>query len=367
MNENNNVPTQAEDTIDLIVLVKMLWEGRKRIIKITIFFMLFGLFVALFSQKEYTASTTMVPQSSGGGPKLSGSLGGLAAMAGFNIGGVVDGDIPPTLYPEIVNSIPFQKELVKTNLSIEGLAEQITFAHYYEEVYSPGVFGYVKKYTLGLPGVIIKAIRGERQSNSLLQNNENLKIISITEGDKELIERLESQLNIDINDNDGYVTISMRMPEPVAAAQMVKKAQILLQDAITDFKIQKAKDQLTFVEERYEEKEKEAKAAQNKLAQFRDRNKNVSTATAQTEQERLIAEYNLVYGVYSELAKQLETQKIRVKQNTPVFTILEPVSIPIEKSKPQRPLILIIWTFLGGIVGVGTIFGKEFLQSFKVK
>lgn len=155
------------------------------------------------------------------------------------------------------------------------------------------------------------------------------------------------------------------MPQAKAAAQMVQKAQVLLQDAITDFKIQKAKDQLAFVGERYAEKEKEANLAQQKLANFRDRNKNVSTAKAQTELERLTAEYNLVYGVYSELAKQLETQKIQVKENTPVFTVIEPVSVPIQKSKPKRAMILVIWTFLGGIVGVGMVFGKEFLGSIK--
>lgn len=363
MTEQKNI-TQAEDEIDLIALAKTLWEGRRTVIKTTIIFMLIGLFVAIFSEKEYTASCTMVPQSAEGGSKLGGSLGGLAAMAGINLGSIGGGsDIPPTLYPKIVNSIPFQKELMKTPLSIEGQSEQVTFAHYYEEIYSPGLFGYMKKYTIGLPGVILKAIRGDGTDVRLASSEEE--ILSINQEEKELIERLQEQFFIEFNDKDGYISLSALMPEAKASAQMVQKAQVLLQDAITNFKIQKAKDQLVFVEERYAEKEKEAKEAQQKLARFRDRNKNVSTATAQTELERLTAEYNLVYGVYSELAKQLETQKIQVEEDTPVFTVIEPVSIPFEKSKPKRAMILVIWTFLGGIVGVGMVFGKEFLGSIK--
>lgn len=362
MTENNNIQTQADDEIDLIQLAKTLWEGRRTVIKTTLIFMLLGLFIAIFSPKEYTASTTMVPQSAEGGSKLGGSLGGLAAMAGINLGSMGGGStIPPTLYPKIVNSIPFQKELMKTPLSIEGQTEQVTFAEYYLEIKKPGLLGYIKKYTIGLPGIILKAIRGNG-SDAILASTDN-DLLTITGDEKKLIEILSAQLSLEVNDKDGYISLSARMPEAKAAAQMAQKAQILLQNAITNFKIQKAKDELAFVEERYVEKEKEAKVAQQKLATFRDRNKNVSTATAQTEQERLTAEYNLVYGVYSELAKQFETQKIQVKEDTPVFTVIEPVSIPIDKSKPKRGMVLVIWTFIGGIVGFGVVFGRQLYKD----
>lgn len=366
MQEEQKNTSQTEDEIDLIQLAKTLWEGRRTVIRTTIIFMVLGLFIAIFSAKEYTASTTMVPQSSEGGSSMGSSLGGLAAMAGINLGSMGGGsDIPPTLYPKILGSIPFQKELMQTKLSIEGQNEKVTFADYYLEIKKPNLLGYIKKYSIGLPGVIIKAIRGDADKFQSRVEGEGL--ISISMDEKKLIERLSEQLSLEVNDKDGYVSLSARMPEAKAAAQLAKKAQELLQQAITAFKIQKAKDQLAFVEERYAEKQNEAGKAQQKLAKFRDRNKNVTRALAQTEEEGLLAEYNLVYGVYSELAKQLETQKIQVKEDTPVFTIIEPVSIPIDKSKPKRPMILIIWTFLGGIVGVGMVFGKEFFAGIKDK
>ncbi|WP_461642363.1 GNVR domain-containing protein [Labilibaculum euxinus] len=363
---NNNIPAHADDEIDLIALAKTLWNGRRTVIRTTLIFMALGLFIAIFSAKEYTASTTMVPQSAEGGSKL-GSLGGLAAMAGINLGSMGGGSsIPPTLYPKIISSIPFQKELMQTPLSIEGQKKQVTFAHYYEEIYSPGLLGYIKKYTIGLPGLIVKAIKGEH-TDAMLASQSNDQLLSITEDEKKLIERLSDQLSLEVNDKDGYVSLSARMPEAKAAAQLAKKAQELLQQAITAFKIQKAKDQLVFVEERYAEKEKVFNAVQEKLARFRDQNRNVSTAVAQTQLERLQSDFSMASSVYTELAKQLETQKIQVKEDTPVFTIIEPVAIPIEKSKPKRPMILVIWTFLGGIVGVGMVFGKEFFAGIKDK
>ncbi|NOU59218.1 Wzz/FepE/Etk N-terminal domain-containing protein [Marinifilum caeruleilacunae] len=363
--DSNNINNRTESEIDLIQLAKTIWEGKKTVFKITIIFMFVGLFMAVFSPKEYTALSTMVPQSAEGNGKIGGNLGGLAAMAGINLGSMGGGStIPPTLYPKIVRSIPFQKELMKTPLSIEGQSERVTFAHYYEEIYSPGLLGYIKKYTIGLPGLFLKAIRGKQTVTSdLIISDQNL--LSITHDEKKLINILSAQLSIEVNEKDGYITISARMPQAKAAAQMVQKAQLLLQDAITDFKIQKAKDQLVFVEERYIEIKLEANLAQQKLAQFLDRNKNVSKATAQTELERLTAEYNLVYGLYSELAKQLETQKIQVKEDTPVFTVIEPVSVPIEKSKPKRAMIFIIWTFFGGILGLGIVLGKVVISSIR--
>ncbi len=363
-NNNKQLVSIQEDEIDLIQLAKTLWAGRRSVIKTTLIFMVLGLFIALFSAKEYTASTTMVPQSAEGGSKLGGSLGGLAAMAGINLGSMGGGStIPPTLYPKIISSVPFQKEMMKTPLTIVGQKEKVTFQAYYLEIVKPGLLGYIKKYTIGLPGVIIGAIKGQPATDNRKQSTDNL--LTISQDDKKLMEKLSAQLSLEVNDKDGYVSISARMPEARPAAELVQRAQILLQEAITDFKIQKAKDQMVFVEERYAEKEAAFTDAQNKLARFRDQNKNVSTAMAQTQMERLQSEFSMASSVYTELAKQLETQKIQVKEDTPVFTIIDPVSVPLDKSKPKRPMILIIWTFLGGIVGVGMVFGKQFLGSIK--
>jgi uncharacterized protein involved in exopolysaccharide biosynthesis len=363
MQENkNNIPAQAEDEIDLIQLAKTLWEGRRTVIRTTLIFMALGLFIAIFSAKEYTASTTMVPQSAEGS-SMSGSISGLAAMAGINLGSMGGSDIPPTLYPKILSSIPFQKELMQTPLSIEGQEKQVTFADYYLEIKKPNFLGYLKKYSIGLPGLIIKAIRGKEEMQ--VGEAEENGLFSISPEEKKLIEILSTQISIEVNDKDGYVSLSARMPEARAAAQLAKKAQELLQQAITDFKVQKAQSQLVFIEERFAENEAIYNAAQDKLARFRDQNKNVSSAVAQTQLERLQSDFSMASSVYTELAKQLETQKIQVKEDTPVFTVIEPVSIPMEKSKPKRPMILIIWTFLGGVVGVGMVFGKEFLGSIK--
>ena len=367
--EQNTNLHNDEDEIDLIALAKIGWEGRKTVIKTVLIFMAIGLFIAIFTPKEFTASTTMVAAT--GSKKVGGNLGGLASLAGINLGSMGgEGGISPTLYPQIVNSIPFQKELLQTPLTIDGQSKKVTYSHYYTDIYSPGLLGVLKKYTIGLPGVMISAIKGKPDNRSPERNRREQpttdnQLLTLTNEEFGLIKQLSGQLSLEVNDKDGYIMMAATMPEAISSAELTQRAQELLQQYIISFKIQKSSESLKFIQERYAEKEKEFKAAQQQLARFRDRNQFVNTALAQTTLERLQSEKELAQGVYTELAKQLETQQIQVKEDTPVFTVLKPVSVPIEKSKPNRKLILVIWTFLGAVVGFGLVFGKDYLGSLK--
>ena len=57
------------------------------------------------------------------------------------------------------------------------------------------------------------------------------------------------------------------------------------------------------------------KKKQEELAIFNDANRNLVSNVAKTTQERLNNEYTLLFGVYSELAKQREQANIQVKRN----------------------------------------------------
>jgi len=71
----------GEIEIDLLDIARKLWGERRFIVKITIGFAIFGLFIAIFSPKEYSSQTTLVPQIGDTKNKVGGNLAGLAAMA----------------------------------------------------------------------------------------------------------------------------------------------------------------------------------------------------------------------------------------------------------------------------------------------
>jgi uncharacterized protein involved in exopolysaccharide biosynthesis len=91
----------------------------------------------------------------------------------------------------------------------------------------------------------------------------------------------------------------------------------------------------------------------------------INTALGRTKLLQLQAEYDLTFSVYSELAKQLETQQLQVKKDTPLFTVLKPVTIPNEKSAPKRAIILVVYLFLGFVLSLGAVLGKKYWKGFQ--
>lgn len=353
----------ADNEIDLIEIIRKLWAKRKFILKLTGGFFLLGVLVALFSAKEYTSTCIMVPQT---GEKMTGSsLSGLAAIAGINLNSMGNNEVlSPKIYPKVLASVPFQKDLMNTPVKFKEYDHPVTLLDYYtnDEYRKFSLMGAVLKYTVGLPGLLFRAIRGEQKIPELAPGSEEM-IETLSKEENECIKMLQSKVTLNLNEKEGYVTLSANMPEPVAAAQLAARVQSLLQKYITEFKIEKAQANLEFVEERCKEAREQFEVKQEELARLRDANQNVASAWAQTAEERLSNEYNVALSVYSELAKQREQANIQVKENTPVFTIIEPVTIPNEPSKPKRALIVVAFTFLGIFAGIGLVLVLPFIAQ----
>lgn len=344
--------------LDFLLILKLLFEKRKYLVKVTFVFILLGLFIAIFSSKEYTSSITMVPQVGGDNQKNVG-LAGLAAMAGFNINTNNQSDVlPPTIYPKILNNIEFQKELIYTKIKFSNIPEPVSIFDYYsKDEYKPfNILSVIKKYTIGLPGFILKSLKSN-SSDKKITSNSNL--LEFSKDEYEVASLIMKKIDLNINEKEGVLRLSVNMPEASASTEFALKVKDLLQKYITNFKIDKLKTNLEFVNDRYKEAKLNFERKQGELASFRDANRNVISSVTRTQEERLNAEYSLLYSVYSELAKQLEQTKIKVKDSTPVLTVVEPAYIPNRKSKPNRVLILIGFAFLGVFVGSGIVIIKN--------
>lgn len=356
MEQNVNNIIVEEQEIDLVELIQKLWHNRWLIVKITIVFMVLGLLVALFSPKVYTASCDVVPQTSDN--SKSSQMSSLAKLAGINLS---QGESAPTLspyvYENILKSTKFKKELMQTEINFEKADRPVSFYEYYtsEEFNKPTVVDYVLKYTIGLPGVIMGAIRGEQPEPDYSSAEGGAKIESLTKDEYKVLSLLGESVMLSLDDKKGYVSITVNMPEPLAAAQLAQATLNLLQEYITVFKVEKVQSNLDFVQERYNEVKRDFEDVQARRARYRDANHNTIKNQARIEQERLEAEYQLAMNIYSELAMQLEQAKIKVKETTPILTVINPVTVPYKKSKPQRAMILMAFTFLGAVAGMGCV------------
>ena len=155
-------------------------------------------------------------------------------------------------------------------------------------------------------------------------------------------------------------------PEPLATAQIADKAKNLLQATITQFRIEKAQQNLAFIQSRFDDKKKEFETAQDRLARYQDGNQSMTSKRFKTEEDRLQSEYTLAFTVYTELAKQLESAKISVKENTPVFSVIESVIVPVKPSKPRKLMILTVCLLLGAGLGVSSVFAKKHWKNATV-
>lgn len=81
------------------------------------------------------------------------------------------------------------------------------------------------------------------------------------------------------------------------------------------------------------------------------------------EQERLHNEMTLAFNVYNTLAQKLEQDKLRVQEQTPVFTIIEPASVPLKASSPKKMLILVAFVFLALTGGCGYLIIKKYTTT----
>ncbi len=359
--QQNNLNVAQEQEIDLIALVKRLWAKRIFIIYVTAGFMVLGLLVALFSKKEYTASTIFVPQTSQ--QRGGSSISSLASLAGINLGQMGGDMLSPTVYPQLLSNVDLIKELMYTPVKFEEWPEKITLYDYYTdpEYNKMTFFGAVKKYTIGLPGVIIGAIKGKDEENVDAAGLDGLAVY--TEREYQCKKVLSDLISVSINDKDGYIELSVRMPEAVAAAEVATTVFNLLEKYVTEYKIEKAKATLDFVNDRFNEAKEDFEQKQLAYAKFRDANRGQLTATAQITEDRLRKEYDMANTIYTELARQKTQVELQVKEDTPVLSVVQPIVVPFERSKPRRAIILIAFTFLGGCLGCASVFGLDFIKN----
>ena len=372
MENNEKIVTpveQEEEGIDIMAIIRSLWDGRKTILICLGIFVAFGLIAALTMKRSYTVKTVMVPQLNS---RQNSSLGSLAALAGIDLGmQTSSSDLSPLVYPEIVSSVPYRLELMHTPLHYKKVDHPVSMYEYalggYEK---PSVFSYIKRYTIGLPGLIIGSLSkkpeeivyntGEGNDND---NNVPRPII-VSVNEQKMLDVFGRIVSLDVNKKEGYITLIVNGSEPIQTAELAMKAQQLLQDELTRHRIEKSEKELEYIEARYNEVKKENDIYQEQLATIVDRSQSMATTRDRIERDRIQAKYNVSNAIYNEMAKQLEQAKMQVKRDTPAYAIIQPVTIPMKPSN-SRAKTLIVWTFFGFIVGCGIVIGKGYMPKVK--
>lgn len=391
--EHTKASTQNsnEDEVDLTDLIRRVWQRRKTVWITTLVTFLIGIFIAIVSPEEYEAEIILMPQSSSSSDNVASGLlrqfGGLAGLSGGV--GPGNGSLTPNLYPDITQSTPFYLYLMKQEIFFSTLDTTTNILYYFNEVQKPTVLDYLKQYIVGLPRLIINlpltlvnTFKEEKplakpnseatpsqaeipaEQDSMINLHNHYRPVTLTGAEKAVIGKLKNRIKTSIETN-GTVKVTVEMPDPYVAASTTELAVQYLTQYVTEYRIEKARQDLNFIQKQYDEKRSKYIQAQKRLAQMQDRNLNLFTESARTELEQAQTEYQLANSLYQSLAQQLEQAKIKVQEETPVFKVLEPVQVPLTKSKPNRELILFLSLFVGLFLGLGIVFLRIVIQNVK--
>ena len=355
-NKNNSHNFIEDDSIDIIAIAKELWKARILIIKAAAISFVIGCIVALISPIIYESQTTFIPQTSDqSSSSINKNLGSLASLAGINLNAEaassLDNYISPLLYSRIVESEEFSINLLKEEL-VDLNGDRFSIKDYMlDDSKGFDIIGFIKKYTIGL----FTSSDTKEVANS--QHLEDYNFIS--EEDYGLVKGIKAKFSIEANEKEGYIKVLAYDKDAFISTQLVKLVTKNLQSRIISLRTNKIKEQVDYSKKQYRKKQLEFEILQNNLAEFKDSNKNISTAVFLSELQKLESEYQLQQNILMTLANEYNRNKIKLNKDTPIFSVLDEVSVPNKRSKPKRKQIVLIFVFLGIVISTAYSIAKQ--------
>ena len=356
-NRGNRQQLVEEQEIDLLELAKKVWDARMLILKTCGVGAVVGLIIAFSIPKEYTSEILIAPEAIGRSTTSS-SMGALAAMAGVNLNSSATRDaIYPDLYPDIVNSTPFLTGLFDMEVHTQKDTTAMTLATYMKEHQKRPWWKAVTGAPFKLIGWTLSLFREKAEEGE----EKTIDPFRLTPEQAGIAGAIGSKIKITVEKKTSVTTLAVTMQDPLIAATVADSVRARLQEYVTDYRTSKARTSLEYTEKLTREAQEEYYEAQAKYARFADANVGLTMLSSRAELEKLQNEMTLAYTAYNQMSQQLRLAKAKVEEITPVYTIIQPASVPLRPSKPSKMMLLVGCVFLAGVGSTGWVL---FIQDF---
>jgi uncharacterized protein involved in exopolysaccharide biosynthesis len=305
---NNNI---ADDEIDLRELFAVIWQGKWLIIAITALFAVASVVYAINQPNIYKSEALLAPaeQEGGGGlSALAGQFGGLASLAGVNLGG--GSSNKAQLAIEVLKSRQFTSDFIQKHNILPDLMAAKTWNMqtntivYDNEIYDAENNKWVRE---------VKAPFAPEPSM------------------QEAYKEFSKIISANTDKETGMVKISIEHVSPYVAQQWV---DWLIKDIN---KTMKQRDVLEAI-------------------------KSTDFLTQQLEQTKIADIRAVLYKLVEEQTKTIMFAKVRDEY---VFKTIDAALVPEEKFKPKRALIAILGTMLGGMLSVMIVLIRHYVAKDK--
>lgn len=307
--ENAVYKESADEGVDLRELFSVIWQGKWWIAVITGVFALGSVVYALSLPNIYKAEATLAPteEAQGGGlANMAGQLGGLASLAGVNLG--QSGTDKTTIAIEVLQSRAFLTNFVnKYNILAELMAVEewspSSGLIYSEELYNSTTGEWVREV--------------EPPKNSKPTSWEFVKVL------------LEDVLTVSKDQETGLVSLSVYHQSPKLAQQWTEWLVAEVNNHMRERDIQEARRSLEYLN-------------------------NELQSTALSDMQQVF---------YQLIEKQTQTIMLANVRPEYIFQTLDPAVIPEQKDKPSRALICIIGALLGGFLSIGFLLVRNMIKA----
>ncbi len=351
INENTD---KASQEIDLLEIAKKLWVRRRFILKWVGIAAVVGLVVGFSIPSEYTVSVKMVAETNEQKTSTSG-VSQLASLAGINLGGPGSGyGIGVLMYPDVAASLPFLADMRTVPVQPRKAKEPYTLYDYLSEHQKTAWWNHVIAFPFRVLGWIVSLFSENEPDES-----EVFDVSNLTEEQNDYVKMMRERMGISLDEKTGIITASVTMQDAGVAAVVADSMVSKFQEYIVRYRTDKARQDMEYCQKAFDESKKQYYEAQNRYAVFVDQNKDLVRQSVKTEQYRLSNEMELAYTVYAATSQQLEMAKLKVQEQTPCLTVIEPATRPLKKSKPSKAKILIGFMFLGALASCGYLVVKD--------
>ncbi len=357
----NEKPAEEEKEFDLLQIASQLWAQRRKVFKWCFCGAVLGLIVAFSIPKEYSVSVKLAPELPDS-KTSGGSLGALASMAGLSAGSTGGSDaVYPMLYPDVVSSVPFITGLFDVLVTTKD-GETMTVEEFMKEKTTGPWWGVI----FGLPGKIIGAIKSGDDEE--VPADHKLDNFQLTLSESRMYDALSKRISTSVDNKTYVVTIDVKMQDPRVSAILADTVVSRLQEYITEYRTNKARKDLAYAEKLNEEAKETYHEAQQKYADYVDKNQGIAFRSAQITRDRLENEAALAFNLYNQTAQQVQKSQAKVQEMKPICAVLTPPTVPVKPSSPRKFLILIGYTFLAFVACAAWIlYLTPMLQARKEK
>ncbi len=338
---------QAEDKnheIDIVAIVKKVIKDKWSLLVFFIIFAVLGVAVALMTPRTYSTDVVVAPELSSG--SMPEGLSDIASMVGVDLNNgnksSVDA-IYPQIYPDVISSNDFIVQLFNIPVTTEGAKNSKTYFDHITKDAKMGFWDYPKTWM----GNIVKKITGKKDTTNLADASTVIDPVHLSKVQSDIRDAIRSQVTCVVDKKTNVITITAKDFDRFVSAEVADTVQKRLRNYIIEYRTKKFKQDVAYAQSLVDTAEAKYVKTRNAYTAFAEANTDVTQESFVTKRDEMENNMQMRYTNYTQALQQLQVAQAKLREHTPVFTVIQEASVPFKPSGTPRSLIVLGYVLAG--------------------